>query len=177
VSKKGNGHDPEDEVLEVAEGRSAADLATRNSQLATFRIRETVRWGDVDQAGIIFYGSYVRFVEIAETELFRAAGVPYSRLFEEFDLWLPRVQLHLEFRSPARLDDVLEVEAWVGRIGRTSLRLEFAVRRVDDGGPGTLTADGYIVMVAIDRQSMRPVPLPEGLVAALGRYSAGPREQ
>ena len=136
-----------------------------------FRLREFVRWGDVDKAGIIFYGAYVRFFEIAETELFRAAGLPYSRLFDQFDLWLPRVQLHLEFRSPARLDDMLEVEAWVGRIGRTSVRLEFAVRKVG-GDSDTLTADGYIVMVAIDRQTSRPVPVPEGLTAALEPYRA-----
>src|SRR2546425_3650192 len=37
-------------------------------------IEEYVRWSDVDFAGIIFYGSYVRFFEIAETELFRACG-------------------------------------------------------------------------------------------------------
>ena len=39
-----------------------------------FIINEYVRWSDVDYAGIIFYGAYVRFFEIAETELFREAG-------------------------------------------------------------------------------------------------------
>ena len=39
-----------------------------------FTVEERVRWGDVDAARIIFYGSYIRFFEIAETELFRAAG-------------------------------------------------------------------------------------------------------
>jgi len=66
-----------------------------------FRISEFVRWSDVDLAGIICYGAYVRFFEIAETELFRAIGFPYSKLFEEFDFWLPRAQLHFEFRKPA----------------------------------------------------------------------------
>jgi acyl-CoA thioesterase FadM len=37
-----------------------------------FRIEERVRWGDVDAARIIFYGAYIRFFEIAETEMFRA---------------------------------------------------------------------------------------------------------
>ena len=40
-----------------------------------FTIDEYVRWSDVDPAGIIFYGAYVRFFEIAETELFRSAGL------------------------------------------------------------------------------------------------------
>ena len=63
----------------------------------------------VDKAGIIFYGAYVRFFEIAETELFRSAGVPYSEVFDRFDIWLPRVHLECDFRYPPRLDDHLRV--------------------------------------------------------------------
>jgi acyl-CoA thioesterase FadM len=38
-------------------------------------IEEYVRWSDVDFAGILCYGAYLRFFEIAETELFRTAGL------------------------------------------------------------------------------------------------------
>src|SRR6266550_2394187 len=58
-----------------------------------FTIEERVLWGDVDAAKIIFYGSYVRFFGIAETELFRAVGMPYGKVFDEMDIWLPRVHL------------------------------------------------------------------------------------
>jgi len=138
-----------------------------------FRVREYVRWGDIDQAGIICYGAYVRFFEIAETEFFRAVGFPYSKLFTRFDFWLPRVQLHFEFRRPALLDDLLEVEIWVGRIGKTSLRLEFCVRKVE----GEITAEGHEVVVAIDRKHFQPVPVPVELVAALEPYRADSRGQ
>jgi len=57
-----------------------------------FSIEEYVRWSDVDAAGVICYGAYVRFIEIAETELFRTAGFPYGQIFERFDCWLPRVR-------------------------------------------------------------------------------------
>ena len=53
------------------------------TELKKFTIEERVRWGDVDAAGIIFYGSYIRFFEIAETELFRAVGLPYGVVFDE----------------------------------------------------------------------------------------------
>ena len=133
-----------------------------------FRIRETVRWSDVDLAGIIFYGSYVRLFEIAETELFRAAGLPFSRLFEEFDLWLPRAALHFEFRRPARLDDLLDLEMWVSRIGTSSLRFQFEVYK--SAPERELTAEGYAVLVAVRRGDLKPVPLPPEVVAALGPY-------
>ncbi|MEK7727512.1 MAG: thioesterase family protein [candidate division KSB1 bacterium] len=133
-----------------------------------FRVREFVRWGDIDQAGIICYGAYVRFFEIAETEFFRAVGFPYSKLFERFDFWLPRVQLHFDFRQPAFLDDLLEVEIWISRIGNSSLRLEFCIRKVE----GAITAEGYEVVVAIDRKNFQPMPVPAELVTALAPYRA-----
>src|SRR5438132_14354969 len=59
----------------------------RNAMPATpYVIEEYVRWSDVDFAGIIFYGSYVRFFEIAETELFRACGLAYARVFDRYDI-------------------------------------------------------------------------------------------
>lgn len=136
-----------------------------------FRGREIVRWSDVDKAGIIFYGAYVRFFEIAETELFREAGLAYSTMFDLFDIWLPRKLLHFEFHAPALLDDTLEVEAWVGRVGRTSLRLDFETYK-GEGESRVKTADGHVVMVATDRVNMRPVPLPADFVARLARFVA-----
>ena len=147
----------------------AAGMSDEKATEERFRSREFVRWSDVDKAGIICYGAYVRFFEIAETEMFRSIGYPYSRLFDTFDIWLPRKQLHFEFHAPALLDDLLEIEAWVGRIGRTSLRLDFATYRVRDG-ERVMTADGHVVMVATDREKLRPVPVPEELVERLRRY-------
>ncbi len=139
-----------------------------------FRISEFVRWSDVDLAGIICYGAYVRFFEIAETELFRAIGFPYSKLFEEFDFWLPRAQLHFEFRKPALLDDHLDVEIWIARVGTSSLRMEFEMRRVAAQGERELTAEGYAVVVAVARADLRPIPLPPPFVAALAPYRLTP---
>src|SRR6266550_7754337 len=88
-------------------------------------IEEYVRWSDVDFAGIIFYGSYVRFFEIAETELFRSCGLAYARVFDRYDIFLPRKAVHSEFYLPARLDDRLRVATYVGRVGTKSMTLNF----------------------------------------------------
>src|SRR5437667_11905445 len=95
------------------------------TDLQKFTIEERVRWGDVDAAGIIFYGSYIRFFEIAETELFRAAGLPCGVVFDELNIWLPRVHLECDFHRAAQLDDLQEVSVWVRKIRTTSWRLQF----------------------------------------------------
>ena len=125
-----------------------------------FVVEEYVRWSDVDYAGIIFYGSYVRFFEIAETELFRAAGVPYSEVFDRFAMWLPRVHLSCDFKYPARLDDRLQVAAYFTKFGTSSLRINFDVLHV---AAGQLAAAGHEVLVCVDREALRPQPLPSEL--------------
>ena len=131
-------------------------------------IEEYVRWSDVDFAGIIFYGSYVRFFEIAETELFRACGLAYKDVFDRYDIFLPRKAVHSEFFHPPRLDDRLRVATYVGRVGKTSMTLNFDVLR--DGAPA-LAAAGWMVLVCVDRQRLRPRPLPAALIAALAPHT------
>ena len=133
-----------------------------------FCIEERVRWGDVDAAGIIFYGAYIRFFEFAETELFRAAGLAYGVMFDEMDVWLPRAHLECDFRRAAQLDDLLEVCAYVGRVGRKSLRLDFEVRRK---GEEELTASAHFVLVAVRRGTFESVPVPDELKRRLAPYT------
>jgi len=138
-----------------------------------FSIEERVLWGDVDAARIIFYGSYLRFFEIAETELFRAVGMPYGKVFDELDIWLPRVHLECDFRRVAQLDDLLEVSVYVGSVGKTSLRLNFEVRRKTPDGAveAGLIATAHFVLVAVRRDTLDPVPVPEELRRVFGPYT------
>src|SRR6267154_1347284 len=143
------------------------------SQFQKFTIEERVLWGDVDAARIIFYGSYIRFFEIAETELFRAAVVSYGKVFDELDIWLPRVHLECDFRRVAQLDDLLEVSVYVGNIGKTSLRLDFEVRRKEPDGAveEELIATAHFVLVAVRRDTLDPIPVPDELRRAFAPYT------
>jgi len=136
-----------------------------------YTIQERVRWGDVDAARIIFYGAYIRFFEMAETELFRAVGLPYTVLFDELDVWLPRRHLECDFVRPAKLDDLLEVAVWVGRVGQTSIKLEFEVRRV---GEPDLIATAAFVLVAVRRDSFASMPVPDQLRRRLLPFTRPP---
>ena len=133
-----------------------------------YRIEERVRWGDVDAARIIFYGAYIRFFEFAETELFRAVGLPYGVMFDELDIWLPRAHLECDFMQAAQLDDLLEVSVYVGRIGTKSIRLNFEVRR---NGNSSLTAEAHFVLVSVRRETFETVPVPDELRRRLAPYT------
>lgn len=134
-------------------------------------IEERVRWSDVDAARIIFYGAYIRFFEFAETELFRAAGLSYGRMYDELDVWLPRAHLECDFRRAAQLDDLLEVCVYVGHVGNKSLRLNFEVRRK---GESDLIAEAHFVLVSVRRDTFETVPLPRELARSLAPFTRPP---
>ena len=138
------------------------------SDFSKFTIEERVRWGDVDAARIIFYGAYIRFFEFAETELFRAVGLPYSVMFDELDVWLPRAHLECDFKSAAQLDDLLEVSVYVGRIGTKSLRLNFEVRRKNEPD---IVAEAHFVLVSVRRDTFETVTVPDELRQRLAPYT------
>ena len=138
-----------------------------------FVISEYVRWGDIDLAGIICYGAYIRFYELAETEVFRAAGLPFREMFERYDMWLPRKVMHTEFHAPAVLDEHLKVVTYFSRIGRTSLTINFDVM---SGDGQTLHAAAYQVLVCVSRKSLEKRPLPSDVVKALEPFVMGCEE-
>lgn len=132
-----------------------------------FSIQERVRWSDVDAAQIIFYGAYIRFLELAESEMFRAAGLTYSRMYDELQVWLPRVHIECDFESAARLDDLLEVSVWVSKIGESSISLSFEVTRIGDG---VRTATAKFVLVSVEREGFAKCPVPAVMRECLDTY-------
>jgi YbgC/YbaW family acyl-CoA thioester hydrolase len=138
-----------------------------------FVVQEYVRWSDVDAAGIIFYGSYVRLFELAEMELFRAAGLPFGTVFDIYDIYLPRVQVHTEFHYPVRLDDRLRVAAYVSRIGTKSITMNFDVVHESTGQLG---AEGTLVLVCTTRGELKSRPLPEDMVRKLAPFTLSTEE-
>jgi YbgC/YbaW family acyl-CoA thioester hydrolase len=129
-----------------------------------FKIVDRARWSDVDAAGIVCYGAYLRFFELAETELFRESGLTVAHIQEHYGLWLVRRRVECDFYRSTLLDEEVEIFAHVARIGRTSLELAFQVRRLGDREPAV---EARYILVAVDHQSFRPVPVPEAVRTAL----------
>ncbi len=131
-----------------------------------FFIEEYVRWSDVDFAGIIRYDAYLRLFELAETELFRHIGLPFSEVYDLLDIWMPRVQMHCDFHYPAKLDDLLKVSVHIAEMRRSSICLKFEVER-----ERLQVADGHFYIVTVSRGSFKPIPVPEDLRRRLQPYT------
>jgi acyl-CoA thioester hydrolase len=100
-------------------------------------LRVRVAFADTDAMGVAWHGSYLRWFEMARTELLRATELPYAALVER-DLHLPVIEALVRYRKPARYDDELVVLAATSRIGGVRLRIDY---RIECGG--ALIAEGH----------------------------------
>ena len=96
-----------------------------------------VAFSDTDAQGVVYYGRYLPYFDLARTEYHRQLGeIGASRA--EFVMRASSVEYH----APARFDDLLEVFVRVARIGRTSVTYEYAAHRLEPERRGTADGDG-----------------------------------
>lgn len=141
---------------------------------APFIIHERVRWGDCDPMGIIRYDAYTRFFELGESEMFRSLGIGYASFADRFGITLPRRVMHLEYPSPPRLDDRLELVVYISEVGGSSLRLNFDAF----GEGGAMRMEGFLVLVCVhdgpDRgDAIRVTRWPPAFLEAIEPYRLG----
>ena len=119
--------------------------------------------------GIIFYGAYIRLIGVAESEMERACGLPVHTLRLERGVWLPRKALHLDFHSAAELEEEMLIKSWFSRIGTTAITMRFEFYRASDR---VHRASGSLTVVSVERDAMRPKPIPEDVKKLLSRFAA-----
>lgn len=124
-----------------------------------FRFRFRVRYGECDAQGVVFNARYGDFVDIAVNEYIRTLFGDYQRLLDQ-DLDIQVVSLTINWKAPAKFDDVLEARIRAGRLGNTSFSLHLEFYRYGDG---LLIADADITYVMIRPSQMAKVSMPENV--------------
>jgi acyl-CoA thioester hydrolase len=116
-----------------------------------------VRWMECDAQGIVFNGAYMGYLEIAQAEYFRNLGFSIYKIAQRGFFDSAVVKATLEFKAPARVDDILELHARVSHIGNTSLVLEGEVY-VQDSAKLLTTMQAVYVGFYPESGATRPVP-------------------
>lgn len=129
-----------------------------------FSIEHRVPWPDVDLVGVVYFARFLSYFEMAEVEWMRSQEIDYERLLDKEKIWMPRVSAHCDYKSPAKFGDLLSIEMKLGRLGRSSFKLDYKAYRLPER---THLADGYIVAAAVSQSNFKAVPLPGELREAL----------
>jgi acyl-CoA thioester hydrolase len=112
-----------------------------------------VGFSDTDAQGIVYYGRYLPYFDLARVEYHRHLGLMRVEAGREFVMRASSV----EYLAPARFDDLIEVFVRSARIGRTSLTFENAAYRVEDDVL-MVTAQQTLVLVDLERREACAIP-------------------
>lgn len=133
-----------------------------------------VYWEDTDGGAVVYYANYLRFFERARTEWLRAQGHSQARLAQEEGILFTVVSVQVDYRSPARLDDELEITCEPQAEGAASLRFaQRAYRAGPASTPGQLLAEASVRIACVDGRTFRPRRLPQFLLDALATPGVG----
>ncbi|HLG17657.1 MAG TPA: thioesterase family protein [Blastocatellia bacterium] len=133
-----------------------------------FRFHHTlrVRFGETDLQGIVFNANYLLYCDVAWTEYFRAMGLTWQGMIDSgVDTVLARSTI--EFKSPAKFDDVIEVYTRVASIGNTSIVFEFEIY---PEGEDRLISSAQSLYVCVDPRTLEKIRVPDDLRRRIGEF-------
>jgi acyl-CoA thioester hydrolase len=121
-----------------------------------------VYYEDTDAGGVVFYANYLKFFERARTEMLRAMGYEQDELIANEGIIFVVRSVQVDYLSPARFNEQLQVGAKVSLAKKVSLTFEQVITRGDD-----VLCEGVIRIACLDAQTMRPKAIPETLFRAI----------
>jgi len=127
-----------------------------------FKVR--VRYAETDQMGVVYHGNYAQYFEMGRVEWLRNLGLSY-KFMEENGVMLPVVSLTLNYKKPARYDDLLTVRTILKK--QESVKIEFDYEIYNE--VGELLTIGNSVLVFVDMKTGRPVVPPDYVKEKLGK--------
>ncbi len=127
------------------------------------RIR--VRYGETDQMGYVYYGTYALYYEVGRVESLRKLGLTYKSL-EASGVMMPVLENKSKYIAPAKYDDYLRVVTTLREMPATRIRFEYEIFNEDD----KLLHIGETLLVFVDMATGRPCRPPELMTNLLQPY-------
>src|SRR5690606_32436026 len=115
-----------------------------------------VRYAETDQMGVVYYGNYAQYFEMGRVEWLRNLGLTY-KCMEQNGVMLPVVSLLMNYKKPARYDDLLTVRTIFKK--QESVKIEFDYEILNEAGE--LLTTGNSVLVFVNMKTGRPTTPPD----------------
>ena len=143
------------------------ELGHETSRKGPFRYAAYTRVGfsETDAQGVVYYGRYLPYFDLARTEYHRHLG---RVVLGDVDFAMRATTV--EYHAGARFDDLLEVFVRVARIGTTSITYEHAAYRIDEDGGELLMATSTATLVCIALDERKAVPVPDAFRERIAEF-------
>ncbi len=123
-----------------------------------FSAKYRVYYEDTDAGGVVYYANYLKFFERARTDFLRTLNISQSELLAQENLVFVVRKCEVEYVSPARLDDVLEVSVVVKEVGAASILMQQEAKKSD-----VILARLKVEIVCINATTFKPKKIPYDL--------------
>jgi acyl-CoA thioester hydrolase len=134
-----------------------------NDLKGAHRIQVRVYYEDTDAGGVVYYANYLRFAERGRMEFLRRFGYSHQQVADENRSVLVVRHVDVDYRAPARLDDLLDIDSEVVECKNSSMTMRQIVSR-----EGMVLVEMAVLIVAVGLDSGRAVRLPPQLRQILG---------
>lgn len=124
--------------------------------MKTYEFKVRVRYSETDQMGVVYHGNYAQYFEMGRVEWLRNIGISYKWM-EENGVMLPVVSLSMNYKKPARYDDLLKVKTIFK--SQTSVKIEFDYEIYNE--LNELLTIGSSILVFVNMKTGRPMAAPE----------------
>lgn len=125
-----------------------------------FSIIHRVQFSETDQAGIVHFSNFFKWMEEVEHAYFRSIGLSVSMQHDDIHVGWPRVSVSCDFFGPVRFEDEVELRLRVTRVGEKSFSYEVefwvASMRIALGKSTS-------VCCAVEPAGMRSIPIPASI--------------
>lgn len=125
-----------------------------------------VRYAETDQMGVVYHGNYAQYFEMGRVEWLRNLGMSYKWM-EENGVMLPVVSLSVNFKKPARYDDLLTIKTIFK--SQTSVKIDFDFEIYNE--KKELLTTGYALLVFVDSKTGKPIMPPSYITEKLAELS------
>jgi acyl-CoA thioester hydrolase len=122
-----------------------------------------IHYALTDQMGVVYYGNYAQFFEIARTEAFRVLGLPYKSI-EAMGIMMAVSDMHIHYRKPVRYDELITVKVTI-KEWPNGKKVTFHGEIFDEQNQLCTTSD--ITLYFVDASTLKPVLIPEKMEAIL----------
>jgi len=131
----------------------------------THETQVRVRYAETDQMGVVYYGNYATYYEVARVEALRAMGISYREI-EESGTMLPVLELKIKYIRPAKYDELLIIKITVPSMPNTRIVFLYEIHNES----GALLNKGETTLVFVDMLKNKPCQIPPMIEAVFSKW-------
>ena len=124
-----------------------------------------VYYEDTDSGGVVYYANYLKFMERARTEFIRHIGFEQDQLIEQQNIIFAVRSVQLDYKTPARFNDELNITANVIEMKKVSMLFEQKITNIKQSS--NILCEGQVRIACLHADTFKPCAIPKNILEAI----------